>query len=133
MTLFDLEMEAHECANKGSALFLKNFEQLMKFSWDNIIKEFVEKQSFLAEVLITMTLPRTKIGETATTEALVPVLGTTYAMLMKQRYHALSGVQKMISAALANEQTHQKVISSVYKSSVYQSCIFSSPEHMCSR
>lgn len=109
LTLFDLEMEARECANKGSALYLKNFEHLMKFSWENIIKELVVKQSFLAEVLLTMTLPQQKIGETTSIEALVPVLGTTYAMLMKQRYHALSGVQKMISVALANEQTHQKV------------------------
>jgi hypothetical protein len=121
LTLFDLEMEARECANKGSALYLKNFEHLMKFSWENIIKELVEKQSFLAEVLLTMTLPQQKIGETTSTEALVPVLGTTYAMLMKQRYHALSGVQKMISVALANEQTHQKVSSVLITSSVHSS------------
>jgi len=109
LTLFDLEIEAKECANKGSALYLKNFENLVNFSWDNIIEEISEKQIFLAEVLLSIALPKNKIGDTKITEALVPVVGTTYAILMKQRYCALSGVQKMISLALANEHTHQKV------------------------
>ncbi|XP_052284262.1 uncharacterized protein LOC127880853 isoform X2 [Dreissena polymorpha] len=109
IVLFDLEMEAQECANKGSALYLKHFDNLIKFRWENIINEMVKKQSFLAQVLLTITLPRNKIGDSKRTQDLVPVLGTAYAILMKQRYSALSGVQKMISVALANEQTHQKI------------------------
>ncbi|KAH3695165.1 hypothetical protein DPMN_082621 [Dreissena polymorpha] len=100
IVLFDLEMEAQECANKGSALYLKHFDNLIKLRWENIINEMVKKQSFLAQVLLTITLPRNKIGDSKRTQDLVPVLGTAYAILMKQRYSALSGVQKMISVDL---------------------------------
>ncbi|WAR12559.1 hypothetical protein MAR_026739, partial [Mya arenaria] len=65
---------------------------------------------FHADVLLAVSLPSGKIGNTKATEALVPVIGTAYGMLMKQRYHELSAVQKMVSIVLANEQTHQKVV-----------------------
>lgn len=108
--LFDTEMEAKECSNKGSPLYLKNYEHLVNFQWGKIIDELMKKQTFLAEVLLAIALPKDRIGNTTATEALVPVLGMVYGALMKQRFYALNGVQKMITTALANEQTHQKVL-----------------------
>ena len=102
-------MDARECSTKGSALCSKQYQNLKEFKWVDIMDELMVKQSFLAEVLLAVTLPSGKIGNTKATEALVPVLGTVYGILMKQRFHELSAVQKVVSIALANEQTHQKV------------------------
>lgn len=69
----------------------------------------IKKQTFLTEILLAVSFPTGKIGSTTVTEAIVPVLGCVYGMLMKQRFHELSRLQRVISMALANEQTAQKV------------------------
>ena len=63
----------------------------------------------MAEVLLAVILPTSKIGHSKATNSLVPVIGAVYGILMKQRFHELSLVQKVLSVTLANEQTHQKV------------------------
>ena len=105
----DTEMDARDSANKGSALYCKNYNDMVEFKWKDIVMELIGKQSFLAEVLLAVALPTGKVGNTQATESLVPVLGTIFGMLMKQRFQALSAVQKIVSVTLASEQTHQKV------------------------
>ncbi|XP_052809488.1 uncharacterized protein LOC128237953 [Mya arenaria] len=73
------------------------------------MEELHTKQPLLAEVLLAVTLPTSKIGHSSATNSLVPVIGAIYGMLMKQRFHELSLVQKVVTITLANEQTHQKV------------------------
>jgi len=38
LTLFDLEIEAKECANKGSALYLKNFENFYNWFKNEVVR-----------------------------------------------------------------------------------------------
>jgi putative copper export protein len=107
--IYDIEMDARECSSKSSILCHKQYKDLKEFQWSDILKELVSRQSTLAEVLLAVALPTGKIGNTKPIEALCPVVGTIYGMLMMQRFHQLSAVQRFITATLANEQTHQKV------------------------
>lgn len=106
--IYDIEMDARECSSKSSILCHKQYKDLKEFQWSDILKELVSRQSTLAEVLLAVALPTGKIGNTKPIEALCPVVGTIYGMLMMQRFHQLSAVQRFITATLANEQTHQK-------------------------
>ncbi|WAR27509.1 LOW QUALITY PROTEIN: hypothetical protein MAR_013213 [Mya arenaria] len=107
LMLYDIEMDAWESSSKGSVLYCNPYKKLVHFNWLGFINEPM-KQHFLAEVLLAVAQLSGNIGKTKAAEALVPVIGTAYGMLMKQRYHELSAFQKMVSIALANEQTHQK-------------------------
>ncbi|WAR13400.1 hypothetical protein MAR_027580 [Mya arenaria] len=106
IVLYDVEIEARECATKMSVLNKKQYENLATFSWDNIIAEMTDKQTFLAEILLAVALPWKYL---AATEYVVPVLGTVYGILIKERFCELSSVQKVVAVTLANEQTHLKV------------------------
>ena len=99
LVLYDVEMEARECATRRSVLNKKQYEDLATFSWDNIVAEMIDKQTFLAEILLAVALPTGKIGNLAATEYVVPVLGTVYGMLMKERFHELSSVQKVVAGS----------------------------------
>lgn len=110
MILHDIEEDARKSASrKHSVLKSGNFTDLNSFSWDRILQEMVEKQSLLTEVLLSVAMPSSRIGSSKATESLVPMLGCVYAILMKARFHELSAVQRVLSLALANEHTHQKV------------------------
>ena len=111
--LYDIERNARECANEGSALYCNGCQNLVQFKWEKILTEVIGKQTLLAEVLLAVVFPSGKIGNSKESEMLVPVLGTVYGILMKQRFRKLTLVQKVVSIALGNEQTHQKVISRV--------------------
>jgi len=106
--IFDIEMEARECNH--SILTRKCFKDLKEFKWADILHEMGKRQGTLAEVLLAVALPTAKIGNKKSSEALCPVIATVYGMLMMQRSKELSSVQKFITAVLANEQTHQKVL-----------------------
>ncbi|KAL4217096.1 hypothetical protein ACF0H5_023551 [Mactra antiquata] len=107
--LSDIEHQFAECCTKGNILSNKTFTNLVNFQWCDIIESLVLQQPLLAEVLLAVALPTSKIGCVKTTESALPVLGSVYGMLMKQRYHELSLVQKIVAVTLANEQTNQKV------------------------
>ncbi|XP_053388326.1 uncharacterized protein LOC128551481 [Mercenaria mercenaria] len=98
-------MDARELSTKAVLCAVsKQYQSLRNFNWTDIINELVIKQMLLA-----VALPSGKIGNTKATEGLVPVIGTVYGMLMKQRFQEFSAVQKVISISLGNEQAHQKV------------------------
>jgi hypothetical protein len=108
MILSDIEIDARECANTGSALYCNNYHELMQFKWDAILTELIDKQTFLAEVLMAVAYPVHMIGNSKKSESLVSVLSTVYGILMKRRFKKLSLIQKVVSIALANEHAHQK-------------------------
>lgn len=108
--LNDIELEARDCATHSSILHQKQYKHLSAFTWDGILKEINTKQTFLLEVLLAVALPTGKVGNLKATESAVPVIGAIYGMLMKERYHKLSRLQRVISMCLANEQVNQKVI-----------------------
>jgi hypothetical protein len=87
---YDIDMEAKESATRSSVLNHKTYDCLATFSWDNIISELITKQPFLSEILLAVALPAAKIGNLQATESVVPVIGTIYGMLMKERFHELS-------------------------------------------
>ncbi|WAR23372.1 hypothetical protein MAR_037041 [Mya arenaria] len=107
--LYDIENSARENCTRNCVLHGTSYEELSSFSWDDVMEELLTKQPLLAEVLLAVTLPTSKIGHSSATNSLVPVIGAIYGMLMKQRFHELSLVQKVVTITLANEQTHQKV------------------------
>ncbi|KAH3771971.1 hypothetical protein DPMN_173302 [Dreissena polymorpha] len=107
--LNEIEYAAKECCNKDSVLAQKDFCDLAEFKWHELIDELLEQQPLLADVLLAVSLPTSKIGNTKSVQSLIPVISTVFGMLMKTRYQELSLVQKMIAMTLANEQTSQKV------------------------
>ncbi|XP_060586932.1 uncharacterized protein LOC132742510 [Ruditapes philippinarum] len=107
--LNEIEFAAKECCNKESVLAQKEFCDLTDFNWHELIGELLEQQPLLADVLLAVSLPTSKIGNTNSVHKLIPVLSTVFGMLMKTRYQELSLVQKIIAMTLANEQTSQKV------------------------
>lgn len=111
--LYDVENDAKECCTKDSALCQKQYSDISCFNWEGIITELVNQQPILAEVLLAVALPAAKIGNSQALKSVMPVIGTVYCMLMKQRYHELSALQKIVAITLANEQTNQKVTTCV--------------------
>ena len=57
LVLYDVEMEARDSATRSSVLSQKRYNNLANFSWDSCIAEMVDKQSFLAEILLAIALP----------------------------------------------------------------------------
>ena len=92
-----------------SVLGKKSYADLTCFSWDKVIKEMAEKQSFLTEILLAVALPTQKIRSFSAVHKLVPMMGCVYSILMKARHKELTLMQKVVTLALANEHTHQKV------------------------
>lgn len=110
LLLQDTELEAKDCASRSSVLHQKQYKNLKEFNWEEVVNEMVKRQTFLTEILLAVSFPTGKIGSTTVTEAIVPVMGCVYGILMKQRFHELSRLQRVISMALANEQTAQKLL-----------------------
>ncbi|KAL4223834.1 hypothetical protein ACF0H5_008606 [Mactra antiquata] len=82
--LSDIEHQFAECCTKGNILSNKTFTNLVNFQWCDIIESLVLQQPLLAEVLLAVALPTSKIGCVKATESALPVLGSVYGMLMKQ-------------------------------------------------
>ena len=60
LVLYDVKMEARESATRSSVLSQKRYNNLANFSWDSCIAEMVDKQSFLAEIVLAIALPTGK-------------------------------------------------------------------------
>ena len=92
-----------------SVLMKKDFNDLHKFSWTEVISEMQAMFPELLQLLLSIMVPQNKRGDVATMKEITPQLGIVYAILMKSRNHELSRVQNIISMCLANNISDQKV------------------------
>jgi hypothetical protein len=106
--LSDLNSSAVNVTNNKSVLFKKSFDELNTFQWNDIVDECVSSQPMLADIILTI-MTRQTVTTDNITEDLVPKLGLLYAIMMQERYHKLSLVQRVLAIALKDEQTHEKV------------------------
>lgn len=101
----DLDSDAALITNNKSVLYRKSFEDLQSFQWGDIVSE---KQPTLANILLAVMSKKMVTIENLP-EILVPKLGLLYSILMQERYHSLSLVQRVLAVVLKDEQTHEKV------------------------
>ena len=104
----DLDSDAALITNNKSVLYRKSFEDLQSFQWGDIVSEMIEKQPTLANILLAVMSKKMVTIENLP-EILVPKLGLLYSILMQERYHSLSLVQRVLAVVLKDEQTHEKV------------------------
>jgi hypothetical protein len=95
--------------NRGSVLHAKSHQDLSTFSWQPILREMLEKQPFLLDVLLAAAVPTGHVGIPKRTRSLEPRMSFLYSVLMFTRWHELSQVQRVLATAMGNERTHQKV------------------------
>ncbi|KAH3774581.1 hypothetical protein DPMN_175963 [Dreissena polymorpha] len=88
--LNEIEYAAKECYNKDSVLAQKDFCDLAEFKWHELIDELLEQQPLLADVLLAVSLPTSKIGNTKSVQRLILVISAVFGMLMNTGYQELS-------------------------------------------
>ncbi|KAH3886918.1 hypothetical protein DPMN_010931 [Dreissena polymorpha] len=88
--LNEIEYAAKECYSKDSVLAQKDFCDLAEFKWHELIDELLEQQPLLADVLLAVSLPTSKIGNTKSVQRLILVISTVFGMLMNTGYQELS-------------------------------------------
>ncbi|KAH3817683.1 hypothetical protein DPMN_119238 [Dreissena polymorpha] len=88
--LNEIEYAAKECYNKDSVLAQKDFCDLAEFKWHELIDELLEQQPLRADVLLAVSLPTSKIGNTKSVQRLTLVISTVFGMLMNTGYQELS-------------------------------------------
>ncbi|KAH3801689.1 hypothetical protein DPMN_155348 [Dreissena polymorpha] len=88
--LNEIEYAAKECYNKDSVLAQKDFCDLAEFKWHELIDELLEQQPLLADVLLAVSLPTSKIGNTKYVQRLILVISAVFGMLMNTGYQELS-------------------------------------------
>jgi hypothetical protein len=103
-----IESDAAQVTNNKSVLFKKTFEDLQSFQWGDVVSEMVDNQPALTNMLLTV-MSRNKVTTDCLPENLVPKVGLIYGVLMQERYHKLSLVQRVLAIVLKDEQTHEKV------------------------
>lgn len=107
-----INSDAALITNNKSVFYNKSFEDLQSFQWADVVGEMVVCQPTLANILLTV-MSRNKVTTDSLPENLVPKLGLIYSILMQERYHKLSLVQRVLAIVLKDEQTHEKVKSLV--------------------
>ena len=87
-----------------SVLAKKSGNDLMKFSWNDIVVEMKEKFPILMIVLCAIM-----VGATSSYQHILPHLGLIYGIVMKAHNDDLSLVQNMLSVCLFDSVSDQKV------------------------
>ena len=113
LVLKDISEKALKMASKKwgfvSCLCQKGYENLVSFSWFDIINELLEQHPSLARILFTLfSIPNSHF-EAEKFEAVVPRIGIIYAIIFQYNHLYLSRVQRIISALLLETVCHQKV------------------------
>lgn len=83
---------------------------MQSFQWADVVGEMVDCHPTLANTLLTV-MSRNKVTADSLPENFVPKLGLiySYSILMQERYHKPSLVQRVLAIVLKYEQTHEKV------------------------
>ncbi|XP_028419195.1 uncharacterized protein LOC114544904 [Dendronephthya gigantea] len=95
--LKELDEQCKElCLRKNPSVLRNNgFDDIVKFDWLNIVYELQKRCPFLLSVLNTVTAKKKTQSE------LAPCIGMAYAILMIQRNHELSLVQRINTLIMA--------------------------------
>lgn len=94
---------------KLSYLNHTDFDGLTSFDWNCVLKEMLDLNPLLVDVLLAISTSRKKQHQLQHYKDIIPEFGLMYGILMKRRFKDLSRVQRTITVALSNEIVHQKV------------------------
>lgn len=75
---------------------------MQSFQWADVVGEMVDCQPTLANILLTV-MSRNKVTADSLPENFVPKLGLNYSILMQERYHKPSLVQRVLAIVLKYE------------------------------
>ena len=94
----------HLCSRKNPSVLRNNdFENMVNFDWLIILDELQNRCPFLLEVLNTVTTKKKPQSE------LAPRIGMVYAILMLQRNHELSLVQRINTLIMTEGNAKKQV------------------------
>ena len=94
------------CKRKKPSMLRKNkYPDMVEFSWDEIFEELQSRCPILLDVLSTVV--NSKKCD------VIPPLGLCYAILMQQRNHELSVIQRIITILLSEGNAKKQVCNCV--------------------
>ena len=97
-----------------STLMNKTFDDLVSFSWSDIVLGESEQFPLLMKLLLCMMVPFNVRNMESKITNIIPRLGMIYGIVAQGRNHELSKVQRIISVNLADNNADQKVMSLNY-------------------
>ena len=103
------EQQRGHKAGQTSVLMHKDFIDLKSHSWEDVISEFVRMYPELLQILLKIMLPLEARQSSTKTNEVVPKLAIIYGILLQNRNHELSRVQRLIGCLLADNLVEQKV------------------------
>ena len=120
-TCLELEKECRIIVRKKkSVLKCTSLEDLRKFKWSKLMKEWVKEAPTLYKVLRAIAMPPQFAKRKM--QSLRPIIGTAGAMLLKARNTQMSAVQYLVGLSLFLGRTRRKVCFKIFYMLLYFSC-----------
>lgn len=94
---------------KKSVLKCTSVNDLKKFKWSKLLKEWKKEAPTLYKVLKTIAIPSRFAKNQKKIQSLRPVIGSAGAMLLKGRNMRMSAVQHLVGLSLFLGRTRKKV------------------------
>ena len=92
-----------------SVLLDTDFEGLETFKWTECVTEMVEKYPELVTLIISMMLKPEEQNDPRALAKVLPKLGLIYGIMIQNRCHELSRIQRIMSMCLVDNICDQKV------------------------
>ena len=105
---------------KKSVLKCTSLEDLRKFKWSKLIKEWVQEAPTLYKVFRAIAVPPQCAKRKM--QHLRPIIGAAGAMLLKARNARMSAVQYLVGLSLFLGRTRKKVCLNIFYMLHYCSC-----------
>ena len=120
-TCLELEKECKKIVRKKkSVLKCTSLEDLRKFKWSKLMKEWVKEAPTLYKVLKAIAMPPQFSKRKM--QSLRPIIGTAGAMLLKARNVQMSAVQYLVGLSLFLGRTRKKVCFKIFYMLHYCNC-----------
>lgn len=104
----ELDKECRKIVKKKKCLLKRtSLDDLKKFTWSNLMKEWKREAPILYKVLRAIATP-SQVSQRKL-QSLRPVIGSAGAMLLKARNAQMSAVQHLVALSLFLGQTRKKV------------------------
>ena len=104
----ELDKECRKIVNKKKCLLKRtSLDDLKKFTWSNLMKEWKREAPILYKVLRAIATP-SQVSQRKL-QSLRPVIGSAGAMLLKARNAQMSAVQHLVALSLSLGRTRKTV------------------------
>ena len=120
-TCLELEKECRKIVRKKKSLLkCTSLEDLRKFKWSKLMKEWVKEAPTIYKVLKAIEMPPQFFKRKM--QSLRPIIGTAGAMLLKARNAQMFTVQYLVGLSLLLGRTRKKVCFKIFYMLHYCNC-----------